>query len=131
VPSPEGDWRFEMLSRELPKVRREIGSVAVEKKLLSVLNSKIPNDPRSRTIADVIAENLMRNAILGDVRAIREISNQVGDRMRDAYLNLVSRTVWSDPEQRTCGDLVALATFSKALTGNLEVFKLIVKLVEE
>jgi hypothetical protein len=49
--------------------------------LVKILNRKVPNDPRGRTVIDLIAEALVRKAIEGDVRAIKEITDRVEGRV--------------------------------------------------
>jgi hypothetical protein len=43
--------------------------------LTKAVNRRVPNDPRGRTFADLIAEALVRRALAGNVKAARAITN--------------------------------------------------------
>jgi hypothetical protein len=45
--------------------------------VIKVLNRKVPNDPRGRIFVDLIVEALVRKAIKGNIRAIKEITDRV------------------------------------------------------
>jgi hypothetical protein len=44
--------------------------------VIRVLNRKVPNDPRGRIFVYLIVEALVRKAITGDIRAIKEITDR-------------------------------------------------------
>lgn len=70
--------------------------------VIKLLNRKVPNDPRGRIFVDLIVEALVRKAIKGDVRAIKEITDRIELRAplarRDEYDERPAVTIiWDKP----------------------------------
>jgi hypothetical protein len=42
-----------------------------------ILNQIVPNDPQKRTYVELIAETMIRRALMGDIRALKEITDRV------------------------------------------------------
>lgn len=51
--------------------------------LIRIANSKVPNDPRGRTYADLVAEAMFLQAINGNVRAARDIADRLEGRVSE------------------------------------------------
>ena len=52
--------------------------------LAKMLDERVPNDPRRRTYAEVIADVLVRKAVKGDLQAIKEIADRVEGKVSEA-----------------------------------------------
>ena len=49
----------------------------ISQALQNLVNQRVPYDPRGRTYAELIAEAMVREALKGNVRAIKEIWDRV------------------------------------------------------
>jgi hypothetical protein len=76
--------------------------------LVKMLDEKVPNDPRRRTHAEVIAGMLIRKALKGDLQAIKEIADRVEGKVLEASHHELAQPV----------DLRVV--FEKRKTGNQE-----------
>jgi hypothetical protein len=61
--------------------------------LVKMLNDRVPNDPRRRTYAELIAEVLIREAVKGDIQAIKEMTDRVEGETSEARCNQLAGPV--------------------------------------
>ena len=77
----------------------------ISEALIKIANSKVPNDPRGRTFAELLAEGMFLRALGGDVQAAKEIADRIEGRVgrrsvaedRPAEI----KVIWDDPVTRS------------------------------
>jgi len=74
----------------------------------SKLEERVPNDPESRTWAELIAEAQVRDAVRGNVQAAREIADRTEGRARQA-IEFEDTTMAKAFERMTTEELEAYA----------------------
>ena len=51
--------------------------------MIEIVNRRVPNDPRGRVVAELLAEAIFREALKGNVKAAKEIADRIEGRVAE------------------------------------------------